>query len=613
METIRHRSTENKVLFDYNKVSSLPVGKDRVIFLSERDYYILLNSIEHIGKFRKRVYTAYSGEVYTICTDEQWYNFQWAVEDLETSLGGWIMSNEFLERIAIATEAIQLSVASLDEKAQTYITWQEILDDLADSLGVGNAFYLLIKAFTDLVPSIKNVKLDPWPMITALWRTKTFEAPLLAGILGMNASLGTIAATGVGEAIANKLKTLMDGISLLNDYYNQMRTGLIGDWNVLDFLDSVWNWFLSDGEGGEGGEDPDNDPTIRTDVNVSNNIINNQDLICSPVINVSGSGGCCTMSGGDDVTSVLDGPIVTTPDRETEDPPSNIPTWEEFDVQKCNSVGVFLSQFKDTLRNWGGMAGFVGGLTIAVIVGITLLTIPPVGLTLLLASMAAILTINSAGFVYFITIAEFIEDIEGEILCELYEVDNSDSARTIMQGHITDAIASLVGAELFASALEAACNTLLYNSSLGKIYDGSMIIPEGTSVDCSECEEEEEDYWYLDSPAGQPLPTLVSGSLQNSAIIQSAFGVMFGASRHYIILTATGDPQESGFNIDAIVNAGGEPVTLDVYDISLSQTYTSGNVTFAALVGENHRGRQIHIYSQTLDDNSFTIEFEVSD
>lgn len=105
MAKIRFRASESRVLFDYPKASALSASADRVVFLSQRDFYLLLNSIEFIGKFRNRVYTGHIDEIYDICSDEQWQTFKGWVEDLENNLGGWPVANEYLERIAIALEA----------------------------------------------------------------------------------------------------------------------------------------------------------------------------------------------------------------------------------------------------------------------------------------------------------------------------------------------------------------------------------------------------------------------------------------------------------------------------------------------------------------------------
>lgn len=126
MTTVRFRDSQNVVLFDYPKAEALSGDADRVVFLSQRDFYLLLNSIEFIGEFRNRVFTSHIRETYEICSDAEWATFQGWVEDLENNLGGWPVSNEYLERIAIALE-----------EANNQAEHQVInLSDLAEVLGI---------------------------------------------------------------------------------------------------------------------------------------------------------------------------------------------------------------------------------------------------------------------------------------------------------------------------------------------------------------------------------------------------------------------------------------------------------------------------------------------
>jgi len=99
MAKMRFRASQSKVMFDYPKAEALSGDADRIVFLSQRDFYLLLNSIEFIGKFRNRVYTGHIDEIYDICSDEQWDIFKGWVEDLENNLGGWPVSNQHLADI----------------------------------------------------------------------------------------------------------------------------------------------------------------------------------------------------------------------------------------------------------------------------------------------------------------------------------------------------------------------------------------------------------------------------------------------------------------------------------------------------------------------------------
>lgn len=202
----------------------------------------------------------------------------------------------------------------------------------------------------------------------------------------------------------------------------------------------------------------------------------------------SGGSGCgCVMDGGTDLTDVNDGESVVTPDREGP-PPEGFETWEEFDLFKCNAIGWFLDNYIGTLRNWGGFSGLIGGLTVAVIVGVTLLTVPPVGLALIMAALGSLLVLDIGLFAGFITIADCIEDAKETLLCSMYNVDNSNDALILLQAKVDECISGLEGlppgADLFFSQ---ACYQLMSNDALGVAYSGQGDIEGHTGEDCSAC------------------------------------------------------------------------------------------------------------------------------
>lgn len=488
---IRHRDSENKRLFHYNALAFYNDCDELLVCLSERSLNIILNALKSVEEMHTRVWTTRRGDFYEMCDINEFEEFQRWMSDLYNQLGSFNMCNEQLTRIAEAIEAIQANTQVMADNTETMVTWQEMLDDLETTLGIGNAFYLLAKAFSDMFPSFANVKISPMPLIQSFWRTKTFEAPLLMAEQAQAGALsGILAAMGASKAL-DQIKTVIEGFGTLNDYYDNIRDALFGDWNVLDWFGSILSFFIPDGEGGEGGEDPDNDPELRTAVNVAVNVQTPITVNCS---NCGGShnSSCCPIPGGDTpVTEFPEAPQTDEPPREG-DPPPGYPSWDDYDTDKCKRIASYLDSYIGTLHNWGGLFGFIGGLTVAVIVGMCLLTVPPVGLAVILASLGLLLTIDTGLMIHFENVAVYLTDHYDELVCELMEDGDTQAMKETIGAFISDAIASLALFEPEVEGnLEAACENLLSNDNLDFIIS-SDTVPAGyeeyecpCSGDCS--------------------------------------------------------------------------------------------------------------------------------
>lgn len=407
------------------------------------------------------------------------------MSDVYNQLGSWTMCQEQLTRIADAIEAIQANTQVMADNTETMVTWQEMLDDLEATLGIGNIFFLLAKTFSDMFPSFKNIKISPMPLIQSIWRTKTFEGPLLLATQAQAASQSGILATLGASKALDQIKTIVEGFGTLNDYYDNIRDAIFGDWNVLDWFSGLLDWFIPDGEGGTGGEDPDNDPELRTAVNVAVNVQTPITVNCDNCGSSGHNSSCCPIPGGDTpIEEFPENDPTEEPPREG-DPPTGYPDWPSYDADKCARIKKFLDDYIGTLNNWGGLAGMAGGLTVAVIVGLCLLTVPPVGLTILLAALGALFAIDSALFLHFATIASYLTDNIDDIVCDMLDDTSTDAMKTTLSGYIDDAIDSLgvLGAGVGANLDDAAKN-LISNDNLDFIISGSGV-PEGyEGYDC---------------------------------------------------------------------------------------------------------------------------------
>jgi hypothetical protein len=106
-KTVRHRKSDLIWLFDFLSLESLSGEQDYVIFLSERDVNIIYQGLKDVDRFQTRVFVDNEGEQYLTVDDTQFTTWQNWVSDLFNHIGEWRMTNEILERIAIAVELLE--------------------------------------------------------------------------------------------------------------------------------------------------------------------------------------------------------------------------------------------------------------------------------------------------------------------------------------------------------------------------------------------------------------------------------------------------------------------------------------------------------------------------
>lgn len=504
------------------------------------------------------------------------------------------MSNEYLERIAIALEAIEENQAST-------ITWQQMLDDLEATLGIGNAFYLLAKAFSDMFPSLKNIKLDPWPLVVATWRTRTFEAPLLASLVGMNTSLAAMAAATVGGKTMELVRTIATVFGSVNALYAEIRDAILGDFNVLDFLLSLINAFIPDAEGGDGGPDPDADPENRILVQTTNNVINNQSLSVD-----CGGGGCgCIADGGTDIQDVNDS--ANTPIPGPADPlPPGFPTRPDYDEYRCTAAYYIIRSYIGTLRNWGALTGVTGALTVALIASVVLLIIPPIGLAIIVGALAGLAAIDLTLFSNLTTIANDLENIIDDIACDLYDAADTSAAVAVIS-NAADSIIDGLALGSNTDTFKTICQNLISNEACKLLFEKDPVVEALPSEDCSGCGVP--PLWQVE-PVGGQFPTVVSGDLGTSAVIQSAYADLFGAFRNFVTVATTTHPANLYVKIISIPEGYTGNVTCEIYvsDV-LSESFP--NVSLGSLVGLTRTCSSVHIRGEVPNmDDMFQVEFD---
>lgn len=346
MGIVQHKEREAKVLYDFTLLSEADPDQNRVVFLSERDFAIILTATEKADILRHRVFYDASGDIYNTVTPEDFITFSLWVNDLRVRLGDYILSNEYLERIAIALE-------SIDQKTGEILSWDDMIDDLETTLGIGNAFVEILKWIGNLIPSLK-AKVDVTPLILGFWEYYTWKAPILALLTGMNASLAGSAAAALAEKPLSLIRTVTSVFDSILSLNNRIYEFILGDWNWYDdILKPIWESFISTGDGGTGGDNPDTDPDNRVAVSINQTNIDNDTF--SPTINVTcsscgSSGGCgCVSSGGVGGLWGVD-PAPNSGQPAPGEPPTDWPeTAGPYNNYKCKAANVLVLNLAEML------------------------------------------------------------------------------------------------------------------------------------------------------------------------------------------------------------------------------------------------------------------------
>lgn len=207
--------------------------------------------------------------------------------------------------------------------------------------------------------------------------------------------------------------------------------------------------------------------------------------IKTAIIQNGSSGGCgCIGDGGTDVTDVNDSPSSEIPGLEN---------WEElgfaseeaFSSHKCNVAVEILENYIQTLRNWAGLFGTVGGLTLAVVTGLLLLTVPPVGLILIMAAFGLLVGSDIGLLINLSTIAGDLEAAIDELKCSFYNATSTSEAATALTDKANEIIDGLaIG--FFTDTFKQITSNLISNDELLKLFDSSYVSTV-TDADCSEC------------------------------------------------------------------------------------------------------------------------------
>lgn len=198
----------------------------------------------------------------------------------------------------------------------------------------------------------------------------------------------------------------------------------------------------------------------------------------------SGStGGCCPIDGNTDVTDVNDGESESVPEGESY--PDGFSSREEYDDYRCKAAYYIIRGYIGTLRNWAGLFGTLGGLTLAVITGLLLLTVPPAGLILIMAALGILVGSDFALLAVLSDIAQGIEDDIDALACEVYNATSTEDAAEAIRDKAYEVILAL--APPLEITFKQVTDNLISNDQCEVLITNNPTIATLPEEDCSAC------------------------------------------------------------------------------------------------------------------------------
>jgi len=230
----------------------------------------------------------------------------------------------------------------------------------------------------------------------------------------------------------------------------------------------------------------------------------------------SSSGGCgCIGSGTDDITDFNDGPSEDVPTGE--EFPSGFDDRPEYDVYRCKAGYYIIRNYIGTLRNWAGLAGMTGGLTLAVITGLLLLIVPPIGLSLIVAALGIMVGIDFALLSSLSTIADTIEGDIDNMVCQIYNTETTGEAVSAFQDNVRTKIDAL--ALPIPDTFKQITDNLISHDQMSILNVKDASIDALGTEDCSACETDIVSFAFTcDTISGE----LVSGDLNGGPAVLSS-------------------------------------------------------------------------------------------
>jgi hypothetical protein len=461
-------------------------GKCCLYVLSDRQAAMLRKMVQVIPKYQWVWGLPSPRAEWDQATQNLWEDISTLVEETEACLVSDCDLTEFnanLDRIATAVEG-------LNDKAGAFYSVQDFLDDLADTLGVGSTIYQFLNAIWGLFPRLA-LKIDATPLAMSAWEYLAWKAPILT-LLGSIAGSQTVIAASTAGSSAIAIITAV-GAFWGNLFFN-LQDIVLGNtslWN--DYLLPLWRRFQPSIAGGTGGDDPDNDPTLRAVINAEV-MATIQQICCEAVL----------PDGVNPTNSPAIPPIDNLPsDGTSGTDPSN--PFIDYDLgfggnDKCDVAYWIVDTMDQYSRNpnWEQLLNIAGGLNMSVaaaaIVVIVLavefpLVMPAAALGVLAAALVTAWSTGGAGIVGLI--GQAIQENRDDLICALYTAGNTTQAKSQFRQVLIDAGLDGPVIEVIVAFLSNATLNLLFWAST------EFPIPDQPE-DCAECSPCPPIIWTLD-------------------------------------------------------------------------------------------------------------------
>jgi len=268
-------------------------------------------------------------------------------------------------------------------------------------------------------------------------------------------------------------------VQMLHSFYGSWRNRYSQNVDVVTPIqpdDEQWNLVMDIFDRGE---------MELTQVTCLDDLVNAIEGITAQISLSQSSGGCgCVASGDTDIRDIDDTLPQDVPTGE-EFPPG-FEDRSEFDTYRCKAATKIFDDYIGTLRNWAGLSGTVGGLTIAVIVGLSLLLVPPAGLIIILAALGTLLGINANLFANLLLIADAMDDNREETICDIYDAGTTAEAATALADAAGSEVEALDLGVLEATYLAITSN-LISNQAMEVLTTKSAEVDDLPEADCGEC------------------------------------------------------------------------------------------------------------------------------
>lgn len=319
------------------------------------------------------------------------------------------------------------------------------------------------------------------------------------------------------------------------------------------------------------------------------------------------SGNCgCVASGDQDVTTIGDNPSSDIP--QGEEVPPGFEDKPEYDSYRCKAATYIFDNYVATLRNWAGLAGMTGGLTLAVIVGLCLLTVPPVGLTIILAALGTLVGVNIGLLAELNNIANGLDDNRTEAICALYNAETTQDAVDGL-GNLADSVIDGLSLTLPAT-YKIITRNLISNEQMEVLFTKDAAIDALDPGDCSTCVGG--IFQTLTYNGCTPAHTFGNFQPGVSTKVESCTTSIYGDTRANNLMTTTVPGVNRRVEVTAYTG-GSNGLYLDWYDEGVHQT----SIAFdpgSSIVGEVFECTSLHFSRLAVDDTTpYTLTFTVTE